>query len=232
MSLALPGSRNIFSQLQHALLRHKGKWIALRKGTHNAIADFRWLLTNISSRPTRIAEIVPLKASALGHHDASELGAGGAWFPHTTLTPRIPYKPLPILWRYEWPQTIKSKLQTASNPTGTITNSDLELAGGLLHLDALAHTYDIRESTVLSKTDNLATLFWQRKGSTSTDKVPAYLLRLFGTCPVMNTSQTLPTQLPTHYRASSIYLTMSLSHIFNLFSNRTSHFKFTIHPKE
>ena len=101
MSLALPGSRNLFSQLQHALVQHKGKRIALCKGTHNAIADFKWLLVNISSRPTHIAEIVPLKASTLGHHDASGTGAGGAWFPHSTLTPRVPYQPLPIIWRYE-----------------------------------------------------------------------------------------------------------------------------------
>ena len=57
---------------------------------------------------------------------------------------------------------------------------DLELAGGLLHLDALSHCFDIRERTVLSKGDNLSTRFWERKGSTTSDKPPAYLLRLFG----------------------------------------------------
>ena len=66
------------------------------------------------------------------------------------------------------------------NPNGTITISDLELAGSLLHLDVIAQNYDVRERTILSKTDNMATLFWTRKGSTSTSKVPAYLLRLFG----------------------------------------------------
>ena len=44
----------------------------------------------------------------------------------------------------------------------------------------LCQHYDVRERTVLSKTDNLAALFWQRKGSTTSDKVPPYLLRLFG----------------------------------------------------
>jgi len=43
-------------------------------------------------------------------------------------------------------------------PTDTITNSDLELAGGILHLDAIAQYFDVRECTLLSKTDNLATL--------------------------------------------------------------------------
>jgi hypothetical protein len=64
-------------------------------------------------------------------------------------------------------------------PNGTITNSDLELAGGLLHLEALTQAFDITERTVLSKGDNLSTTFWERKGSTSSDKPPAYLLRLF-----------------------------------------------------
>ena len=44
----------------------------------------------------------------------------------------------------------------------------------------MAQTFDIRERTVLSKGDNLATTFCERKGSTSTNKPPAYLLRLFG----------------------------------------------------
>ena len=49
-----------------------------------------------------------------------------------------------------------------------------------MHLDVIAHHFDIREQTVLSKTDNLATLYWQRKGSATTSKIPSHLLRLFG----------------------------------------------------
>ena len=73
-----------------------------------------------------------------------------------------------------------SLLITDANLGGTITNSEMELVGGLLHLDAPAQTFDIRGSTVLSKTDNLNTLFWQRAGSATIDKVPVHLLRLFG----------------------------------------------------
>jgi len=78
------------------------------------------------------------------------------------------------------PHDIIDSLITDKNPNGTITNSDLELAGGLLHLDAIAQYFDVREHTLLSKTDNLATLFWQRKGSATTINPPAYLLCLFG----------------------------------------------------
>ena len=86
----------------------------------------------------------------------------------------------PLLWRFEWQDYIQKRLISDRNPTGTISISDLELAGGLIHLDVLCQRYDIRERTILSKTDNLAALFWQRKGSTTSDTVPPYLLRLFG----------------------------------------------------
>ena len=66
------------------------------------------------------------------------------------------------------------------NPNGTITYSDLELAGDLLHLKALTQAFGITDCTVLSKGDNLSTTFWKRKVSTSSDKPPAYLLQLFG----------------------------------------------------
>ncbi|KAL7447882.1 hypothetical protein ACHAWC_000183, partial [Mediolabrus comicus] len=152
----------------------------LNKGVHDALEDFRWILADLKRRPTRIAELVPLLASAEGHHDASGKGAGGVWFPAKHLVPRVGYKNQPVLWRLKWPQHIIDQLVTIENPNGTVSNSDLELAGGLLHLEAISQCFDVRERTVLSKTDNLNTLFWQRKGSSTTEKVPAHLLRLFG----------------------------------------------------
>ena len=182
MALALPGARNIFSSMQHALTTAQSKnRIALGKGVHDALNDFRWMHDNISTRPTRIAELIPLPPVAAGHHDASGKGAGGIWFPGSQLTPRMGYtSSAPLVWRHEWPPHITARLVTDTNPSGCITNSDLELAGGLLHLDALVQSFDVRERTVLSQGDNLSTTFWERKGSTSTASAPAYLLRLFG----------------------------------------------------
>ena len=85
-----------------------------------------------------------------------------------------------IIWCCEWPQHIKDTVVTEDIPFGTLTNSDLELAGGLLHLETIANNFDVRERTILSKTDNLATLYWQQKGSSTTTKAPAHLFRLFG----------------------------------------------------
>lgn len=138
------------------------------------------MLDNIASRPTRIVELVPLLSLAEDHHNASGKGAGGIWFPAPHLNHREGYEHKPVVWHLKWPQHVIDRLVTDENPDGDISNSDLELAGGLLHLEALAQTFDIRERTVLSKTDNLNLLFWQRKASTATDKVPAHLLRLSG----------------------------------------------------
>lgn len=181
MSIALPGSRNIFSQMQNALSTPTKTRIALKKGVHQALDDFRWMYSEVSSRPTRIAELIPLLPSALGFHDASGTGAGGVWFAGDTLVPRKGTVPgAPLLWRFPWPADISSDLVTDSNPTGSITIASLELGGGVIHQDILAQAYDVRERTTVSKTDNLNTMFWERKGSCSSDDATAYLLRLLG----------------------------------------------------
>jgi hypothetical protein len=74
MSLALPGLRNIISTMQNALALKTDGQLALDKGVHHALEDFRWMQENISTRPTRIAEVVPLPPVAEGHHNASGLG--------------------------------------------------------------------------------------------------------------------------------------------------------------
>jgi hypothetical protein len=180
MSLALPGSQGLFSHWQAALQHKTGLHVPLTQDVHQALQDFRWILEHIASHPTQIAELIPLLPSALGYHDASGVGAGGVWFTTTHLIPRACAPGHPLLWRYEWPANIKERLITDHNPRGSKSISDLELAGGLLHLDVICQQYDVRERTALSKTDNLAALYWQQKGSTTSDKVPPYLLHLFG----------------------------------------------------
>ena len=145
--------------MQYALNNKIKTLIALSNGVHQALGDFRWLLRDMLLQPTRIAELVPLHSSAEGHHDASGKGAGGVWFPAAHLTPCEGFLNQPLVWRLRWPPHISSLLITDANPGGTITNSDLELVGGLLHLEALTQTFDSHERTVLSKTDNLNTLF-------------------------------------------------------------------------
>ena len=89
MSLAVPGARGLFSQMQEAL-RHKdpkGK-LKLQQGVHHALQDFRLLHADLARRPTRLYELVPLPPTLLGSHDASGHGAGGVWLPTPAAVPR------------------------------------------------------------------------------------------------------------------------------------------------
>ncbi len=82
-------------------------------------------------RPTFLAELIHLAPVAEGHNNTSGKGAGGVWFLGDKLQPRDGYQAdAPLLWCLEWPEFISRCLMTDKNPKGTITNSDLELAGG------------------------------------------------------------------------------------------------------
>jgi hypothetical protein len=109
MSLALPGSRNVFSSMQNAMSSQSKGPIALGKGVHDALDSFWWMHRNIATRPMQIAEVVPLPPVAEGHHDASGTGTGRIWFPGPLLRCRNGYNLLtPVIWRHRWPQHVIS----------------------------------------------------------------------------------------------------------------------------
>jgi len=175
MAAAIPGARGLFSTLQEAL-RHPtddNRRIRLSRPVHDFLDDFRWLASDLSRRPTKIAELVPdIFPATLGAVDAAKEGMGGVHF--------VPVGRdiVPILWRKRFPKTIQQRLVSFNNPHGDITNSDLELTGSIAQHDILAQLADIRERTIHSSYDNTPALYWQRKGSTTTLGPAAYLLRL------------------------------------------------------
>ena len=240
MALAIPAARGMFSHMQYALTNMQSKnRVTLTKHTHAAIADFKTLANDVITRPTRLAELVPLHPSVVGAHDASGKGAGGVVFaanhiaarectstisspsstPASTATLPARYTPWsayeggnmaaptadpalpppllaregnrtapkadpalphhhPIVYRMPFPPEIRKELVSYDNPKGEINNSDLELAGSLLHHEAIVHHFDVRERTTASYADNTPTIFWQRKGAVTSISAPARLLRL------------------------------------------------------
>lgn len=194
MALAIPGARGLFSHLQAAIKTKTDGRLRLSKGFHSALQDFRWLESDLANRPTRLQEIVPTAPTLIGAHDASGKGAGGVWFPGPTAQPRatkLTYLKQsgrlakaklvdqhPIVWRYHFPRSVQDRLITFDNPHGSYGISELELAGSVLHSDVAAQCFDIRERTTKSSTDNFATMYWTRKGSTTTTTPTAPLLRL------------------------------------------------------
>lgn len=190
MSVALPGARGLFSVLQEAL-RHTtpdGR-VRLADRIHNILDDFRALHRDLDSRPTRIQELIPLVPTVIGCHDAAGHGAGGVIFPTPTTVPRaarlttptgrkkVQSDAAPVVWRMPFPKDVTTRLSTFENPHGELTNTDLELAGSVLQTEAAVQCFDLRERTHLQRTDNLGTMYWQRKGSTTSIKPAAALLR-------------------------------------------------------
>ena len=172
MAPGLPGSRGLFSVLQDALSRGDHGRVRLNRRVFDTIADFRLLADSVTQRPTRLRELVPVHPSDSGSCDACRLGMGGVWF--DLLDPTV----APIVWRAPFSTPVQLALVTAENTRGTISISDLELVGTIAHKDVLAQERHVHERTVWVAGDNKASLSWATKGSATSDRARAYLLRL------------------------------------------------------
>lgn len=173
MARAIPGLRGLFSLMQEALRHDTRARIPLSAELHDFLDDLRTLVASLEERPTRLREIVPTDPFLVGACDAAGVGMGGVAF-----LPRLNGPPQPILWRAPFPADVQQSLVSFDNPAGTISNSDLELAGTIAHHDVLVHALDVREKTIYTLTDNTPAAAWQSKGSTTTTGPAAYLLRL------------------------------------------------------
>ena len=182
MSVALPGCTGLFSILQEAF-RHEEQGrerLRLTKTLHGFLDDFRLLAQELTSRPTRIAELIPDREPRTeGACDAAGSGMGGVHFIPAS-TDAGDEDVVPLLWRERFPQWVRDQLSCWKNPNGRITNSDLELAGSIAQNDVLAQYANVAERTTHNCYDNIPAVYWQRKGATTTIGPAAYLLRLQG----------------------------------------------------
>ena len=172
MSIAIPGCTGLFSILQEAF-RHEDesrKCIRLSATLHGFLENFRWLVHNLVSP---LAKLIPDREPTTDSAcDAAAAGMGGVHFIPTDDTE------IQILWRQRFPDWVHTHLSSFKNPKGLITNSDLELAGSIAQNGILAQLADAREKTTHNSYDNIATVFWQREGATTTIRPAAFLLRL------------------------------------------------------
>ena len=173
MAIGIPGSRGLFSLLQEGF-RHVDKHrIRITPAMRDQLDDFEHLALSLASRPTDLAELVPDHPIAVGPHDASGTGMGGVWLPATTNS-----HVAPTLWRAKFPLVIQASLVSVDNPHGTVTNSDLELAGLLAQQDIIAQAVNCQGRTISVLGDNIPMVVWHHKHSTTTTGPAAYLLRL------------------------------------------------------
>ena len=169
MSPALPGSRGLFSVLQHALSTADARRVRITPQVWAMAADFRTIADSLRARPTRLRELIPTTPTYMGACDACQAGMGGVWF-----GPDTP----PILWRQPFPRSVQRALATDAQPPGFLSISDLELAALLAHKDVLASVFPLAETTIWTASDNVAAVSWSTKGSLTSLAARAYLLWL------------------------------------------------------
>jgi hypothetical protein len=67
------------------------------------------------------------------------------------------------MWRAQFSFDIHCKLVSFDNPTGKITNIDLELDGTTARNDVLVQFADLRKQTLHNLQDNTPAVSWQQK---------------------------------------------------------------------
>jgi hypothetical protein len=175
-TIAIPCGKPIIDELNwymSSAAKNKGRNLIVTDDLHAILHDWSALIRLEGKCPTHVAELIEHPPSYQGFVDALKWGVGGVWFSGTKQL-------IPIVWFYEWPQDIRDQFCSSSNKTGTLTISDLELTGILLHWLVLEHIVDIgtlRDASVSIWCDNLPAVAWMYKFRTSTSLVAAQILR-------------------------------------------------------
>ena len=163
----VPGLSGQFSRLQQRLTLHQGR-IPLDEVIRADAAAIITLLDDPT--PTRLDELVPGIPAYTGACDAAKPGMGGVWF-----GPTLPH---PLLWRTPFPDAVQAAVISDANPSGTLTNSDLELAGTIAHQAVLGLGDTHAGDTVHIHCDNTPAVSWRSKGSSTTTKPRSGLLKM------------------------------------------------------
>jgi hypothetical protein len=145
-----------------AALRGTHRHIRVRTNTplRDALLDFSTIVKVLGTQPTHCSELVVHDPGYIGYCDASKLGAGGVWLAGTRALS-------PMVWRVEWPADIQQNVVSFDNPNGTITNSDSEMAGMLIHYLVLEHLVSLKHVHVAAWCDNTPAVSWTNKLSSS-----------------------------------------------------------------
>jgi hypothetical protein len=123
---SIPAGRRLLSPCKRLLKKQpQFIYLACNETLCQSIEHIRTLLRDSTLTPMRCRKLVIAWTDFIGVCNASSHGVRGVILgENSTCTPTV--------FRYEGPDKIQSSIQTQSNPSGTITNSNLKMAGILL----------------------------------------------------------------------------------------------------
>ena len=148
----MPAGQGLLGPID-AALRTTKHWLMIQsnKALCSALSDFGILLHIIASRPSHCQEFIADSPGYIDFCDASSYGAGGIWFSGTKALH-------PVIWHIPWPLKIHTAIVSFQNPSGSISNSDLEMAGMLLHYIFLEHIVPLWHVHIAASCDNTLTV--------------------------------------------------------------------------
>ena len=152
---ALPDGVGLFSLSPcNAVLQKKPDIVYLQQNEalKQALLLCRMLLRESTTQPTRCKELVRAWPDYIGICDASSFGFGGVIVGENSECP-------PTVVCLQWPEDITKNVKSDSNSNGTITNSDLEMAGLLLVLLIMEEIVcDLRKQNIALFSNNTPTV--------------------------------------------------------------------------
>ena len=119
----------MFTRLQHALKKSRGRRINLTTPVHEELKVWRHLVASLATRPMHLREIRQHPPTWNEATDASLTGMGG-----------VCYSPSgdSHIWRLTFSTAIRAHILTDENPNGFLTINDLEMVAYIAHLHLFA----------------------------------------------------------------------------------------------
>ena len=170
--ITIPAGRGLMSPFNR-ILRLAPTLVYLHKNDEllTALIDCRTFLRDSVGNPTKCSRLVTGWPDYIGVKDASSHGVGGIIIGENKAAH-------PTVFRMPWPSDITAAVISDNNPTGTLTNSDLEMAGLLLLWLAMEEVCSGLEGAhVALFSDNSPTVHWVQRMAARHSTVAMQLIR-------------------------------------------------------
>ncbi|KAL7458421.1 hypothetical protein ACHAWC_009998 [Mediolabrus comicus] len=171
--IAIPAGKGLLSPC-NGVLRLEPQFVYLQRHQQlkSTIQSIRTLLRESATNPTKCKQLVRGHPHYVGVKDSSGHGVGGAVVGETGACK-------PTVFRVEWPQVIRDRLVSWTNPKGSITNSDLEMAGLLLLwlvMEEVCPDLAYKHAALFS--DNQPTVCWVERMASKHSIIAGRLLQI------------------------------------------------------
>ena len=169
--LTVPAGRGLLSAFYQVLAKEPSLvYFHNNANLYNAVCDCRTFLRDTIGSPTKCRNLVTGWPDFIGITDASGHGLGGVIIGERKAVP-------PVVFRLQWPADISAQIVSDDNPNGTITNSDLEMAGLLMLWLVMEEVCDVENAHVALFSDNSPTVHWVQRLAAKNSIIAMQLIR-------------------------------------------------------